>query len=512
MEGPTLDGAPEDDAPEAPAAMDGGEVRRGGLGARIVAAGVGLALLGGGLAFAATQAGSGGGSGSPEEAVSRLFDALSDEDVLGVLAALDEGERDTLREPTEALFEELERLEVLDDFELTGVPGIDLDFDGLTFRTEPIAQGLTRVHLTGGTASFAVDGTELPVGDFLADALDRFGVDHTELDEREEDEVSADDDVFLVARETADGWRVSLGYTAVEAIRMDLGRPVPATGMAPVGADSPEAAVEGLLRAAAAVDVRGIVARLSPHELGALQHYWPVLVDDADLPTADDVGATIELTDLELEADTDGDRAVVAIRAIGADVTTDDFEGGATLADGCITLRGDAYESVRDEVDIDDETICQDELDEILGEAMAGATFGMEGLDELLAPGSDGGVEGLGITTTRVDGRWYVAPVRTVADLGLAMLRTVDREDLEAVVDAIDGFFGEGFFGGGSVGGGFVPPGMTGDFDDLGTLEELEGFEGIDDLGSFEEELEDLQGIGEEGSEEILVEPSSGQG
>jgi hypothetical protein len=449
-----------------PAAVDTTVVRSGGIGARMGAIVVGAALLLAGGAFAASQLGSNGAS-NPEEAVVDLFDALADEDLLGVLAALDPGERDTLRQPMQDLFDELERLEVVDDsFRLNGVPGIDLEFEDLTFRTEPIIDGLARVYPTGGTATVAVDGAELPVGDFLATTLERFGVDHTGVQESESDEIT-DDDTFLVARDTGEGWRVSLGYTAAEAARLSAGKPVPATGMAAVGADSPEAAVEGFLRAAADVDVRGMVARLSPNELRALHHYWPVLVDEGTLPSADDLGVTIDLVELDLDADTSGSTARVFVRAIGVDITDEDFVGGVTLADGCATLRGDALEAVEEELDIDGDTICLDDLDELLEEAMADLDdLDMGGFD----PGSfqdmfsgDGTAAEFGITATRVDGEWYVAPIRTFADTGNAMLAMVEREHLEAAVDAVEEFFGAfGMFGGGFAGG----------FDDFGGFDD----------------------------------------
>ncbi|MFP5321526.1 MAG: hypothetical protein ACLGIC_06725 [Acidimicrobiia bacterium] len=476
---------------DGPIATDTTEVRSGGVGARIVAIGVGASLLLGGGAFAATQMGGTGGGESAQAAVEELFDALGDEDLLGMLAALDPGERDTLRQPTEQLFEELERMEVVDDFDLDGVPGIDLEFDGLTFRTEEILPGLERVYLTGGTASFAVDGAELPVGDFLADTFDRFGVDHASFREEEADEPVGSDETFLVARETDDGWRVSLGYTAAEAARIASGRPVPATGMAPIGSESPAAAVEGFLRAATELDVRGLVGRLSPDEARALHHYWPVLVDEADLPTSDDLDADVTLTDLELDADEDGDRAVVSIRSIGLDVVADDFVGGGTYADGCVSLRGDALDEVREglETDFDHQlagdSICLDDLEEIFEDAMAELEgSGIDGFSGAF-PGFGDDVPTFGITTTRVDGEWYIAPIRTGADLGISALRLIDREDLEAAVDAVEDFFGEGFFSGGSVGGGFVPPGLE-DLDDLDSLDDL------DDLGSSSETFEEV--------------------
>ncbi|HEX4902583.1 MAG TPA: hypothetical protein VFV42_07220 [Acidimicrobiales bacterium] len=469
---------------EEPATVDpvpvGTEIRRGPLGGRIVAGALGAVLLAGGVAFAATQAGDDGGAETPEAAVEQLLDAMADEDLLGALASLDPGERDTFREPVEDLFEELERLGVVgSSFELTGVDGVDIEFDDVTFRTEPVVDGLARVYVTGGSATYAVDGSELPIGDFLADTLDRFGVDPGALLETDTEEAIAGEDTFLVARDTGDGWRVSIGYTAAEAARESMGAPAPpATGMEAIGADSPEEAVEGLLRAAAAIDIPDAVARLSPDELRALHHYWPVLVDPSELPSADDLDVSVELSELELDADTDGDRAQVLVRRIGADVASEDFTGGATIADGCITLRGDAVDAAQEELGIDGDTVCQDDLPEIFEEAMgqldgSGLGFGLGGIDDLVVPGLDPAQGTFGITATRVDGQWYVAPIRTFADLGIAGLRTVEREDLEVAVDAIKGFFGGGFFGGGMVGEGFVPPGLTDDLEGWSEHEEL---------------------------------------
>jgi hypothetical protein len=254
---------------------------------------------------------------------------------------------------------------------------------------------------------------------------------------------------------------------------------VAGAGLEAIGASSPEEAVEGFLQAAVSIDVEGAAARLSPGELRALHDYWPVLVDPADLPTADDVDAEIELTDLELRATTDGDRGQVFVDSIGIDVVTDDFSGGGTIADGCIEVRGDVRETVEEEdIDLPEGPICQDDLEAIIEDATGGSSglgmgfggFGLGGLgDHSLG---DRETPELGITVVRVDGAWFVAPIGTFTDLGLSMLELVEREDLDAMVDAVEGFFG-GFTG--SVGGGFVPPGM----------EDLEGFE--EDLGELDD-------------------------
>lgn len=472
-------------------------VRAGGLGGRLVAGALGLTLLVGGVAFAATQAGNDAGPSDPESAVRELFDAIAAEDVLGVLGTLDPGERDTIAEPVEQLFAELERLEVLDEsFALDGIDGVDLEFHDLGLETQEIREDLVRVHLVGGTASFAVNTDEIPVGDFLVDTFDRLGVEYQGIEESESEALDPDAmaDTFLVARDTGDGWRISLGYTAVEAARRNMGAPVPAAGggLVPIGADSPEAAVEGFLRAAAAIDIEGAVARLSPGELRAVHDYWPVIAEDADLPTADDVDADIELTDLALRSETDGDRGRVFVESIGVDVVTQDFEGGGTISDGCIELRGDVRERLEDEeIELPDGPICEDDIEQIIEDAggdemgmrmgFGGIGMGLGGLGGLGF--GDGETPDLGISVVQVDGEWFVAPVGTFADLGLAVLETLQREDLDTMVDAIEGFFG-GFST--ETGSGFAPS----ELDDFGPDFE-DGFstEDLDDGFTFETEV-----------------------
>ena len=459
-------------------------VRSRGIGGRVAAGALGVALLLGGVAFAATQVGSDGGASDPEAAVEEMFEAIAAEDVLGVLATLDPAERDAISRPVERLFAELERLDVLDEsFDLAGVAGVDLEFEGLELEAREIRDDLYRVHLMGGTASYSVNTDQIPVGEFLTDTFERFGVEYRGIQESDSEALDPDatGDVFVVVRDTGDGWHVSLGYTAVEAARLDMGAPVPAggAGLKAIGAASPEEAVEGFLEALVAVDIEGAVARLSPGELGAVHDYWRVLVADADLPTAADVPADIELTDLELRSTEDGDRGQVFIDSIGLDVVTEDFEGGGTIARGCIEVRGDIRPTLEEEgFDLPEGPICQEDIEEILEEVTGEAGLGLSplgGLDALTLGNGDTPDLGIAVVhfddTDRIEGGWFVAPLGTWTDLGLAMLETLERKDLDAMVDAVEGFFG-GFSE--AVGGGFMPPGMEDDFEEFEDFGDVE--------------------------------------
>ena len=105
---------------------------------RLVALWIGvLALLAGGVFGAVFLAGE--DAGTPEAAVQRLLDAVAREDVLGVLAALPPSERDPLQDNLPEMANQLKRLGILsDDFSLTKVKGVDLNFSGVKLTSSPV--------------------------------------------------------------------------------------------------------------------------------------------------------------------------------------------------------------------------------------------------------------------------------------------------------------------------------------------------------------------------------------
>ena len=410
----------------------------GGIGGRLIAGIVGAVLLLGGTAFAVTQIGSSGGPSSPEAAVDELLEAASNEDLLGVLGALDPDERDALRGPVEDLFAELERLEVLDaSFGLGAVAGIDLDFADVTYRTEPVRDGLSRVYFTGGTVTGSFDSDEIPIGDFVTDTAERFGADLSGVQESETNDIE-DDDTFLAVRDTSDGWRVSIGYTAAEAARIDAGQPLPAAGIEPIGADSPEAAVEDMINAATQLDIEGVIARLSPGEFRALQDYSALYMPDVDAAMGsapDDFDFTID--ELELRSETDGNRGSVFIDSLAFSITAEGMTVTVATDGECVQIGGDLGELGLEGTPFENGEFCADDA-----QAAYDDLVGQMGLDE--NPFADfppiERTPELGISVARIDGGWYVAPIATGLDAMVEGLRLIDRAHLDAVVDIVEGF------------------------------------------------------------------------
>jgi hypothetical protein len=385
---------------------------------------------------------------------------------------------------------ELERLEVLDEsFDLSRVSGFDLEFDGLTFEVEQVRPDLARVHLTAGAASVSVNGDQIAVGDFVDDLLAEFDADLSELSATETSELDPTDaGGFLVARDTGDGWRISLGYTAAEAARDALGGdvPLPGAGIAARGADSPEAAVDEMIRSVADFDFERVIAGFSS-EMQPLREYADLYRDDlrvAGGQASDEV--SVDVHSIDLEADQSGSTALVQVRGFDISVDADGSSFDVTVDGDCVTLSGDLGDLGLEDTPFESGRVCISEVGELSRDGFEEFELELaeEGI-ELPDFGPFNEVE-VGIVVVEEDGRWFVSPVRTALDLGVKGLQALERDHLDAVVDVVEAFVHS-----------FASDFSTG-FDDefvitedplttLDEFDELDGFEELDDLGDSEQ-------------------------
>lgn len=406
-------------------------VKRGVAG-RLGAGIVGLVVLGGGLAYAVAQSGSGGGASSPEAAAQELFDAIAAEDVLGVLDVLPSGERRAFQGPLESMVDELGRLGVVgDDLDLGAVGGLDLEFEDLTFETEELGDGISSVRLSGGTAISSVKPGELPIGDELREVIEDVTGEPVEIEavDEERDTIEpGEGDFEMVAIEEDGTWRISLFYSIAEAARKSAGLDAPdfGAGIEAAGADSPEAAVEALLRAAAEEqDLAAVIALLPPDEMAALQDYAPLFLGEAQAGL-DEAAADFdaEITDIELETTEDGDTASVVVAGFAVDATVDGDDMSVSFDGDCLSYEGPDGES---------EEQCTDDLTDL------GPLGGILDLENAAVAG---------ISTVQVDGEWYVSPTRTVLDSVVGLLESLEDDAISKLPLLIEGFFGmsEDFF------------------------------------------------------------------
>jgi hypothetical protein len=376
-----------------------------------------VVLAGGGLIVVRNLQSAAGGFDSPEAAVSALFQAADQEDLLGVVDALRPGERAMLRDTLMPLEKEMERLDVLDkNVDMHQVAGVQITVDGLTSRTEALDDHLAVVTLTGGTISTNADVADLPLGPVLRDGTTASGTSSGP---------SQPLDGTKIATVNEDGrWYVSFGYSIAEAARVSADQPLPdfAHPIPTPGADSPEGAVQALADAAASLDLASVIGALAPGEFGPMQEYATLFVPDAQASidqwkAEHPVKATITLGDPTVHRD--GATATVA------------FETGTILAEwdaNSFTVAVDASRCTTVTAVIDGTTTTQHQC---VGDQQAGSGDVPPEVQTILHRLSD---VSLRATVVQEHGRWYVAPVRSMFDMVRQVLQDFTSADDAATI------------------------------------------------------------------------------
>lgn len=428
-------------APIAQESAGGGRARKLMLGGLIVLAVIAIAAV----AFATMNAGrSNDGADSPEGAMQKFFDGLSEENLVAAVDAFLPSEADPVIKYTGSIGSELKRLEVLsDDVDPTAVGGINLEFSDLEYRTEGVADGFVRVYVTNGDALADLDPAELPLGNLVLDNLPPEALDALNEDPLPESDSMAGGDFYLMAVEEDGGWYLSLWYTAMDAIFSETGYGTPAfgAGLAPVGADSAEAAVEAAIREVLSLDLEGLIGLLPPTEMRALYDYIPLVMSDYN----ETVGAvssfvTIELNSLGTSV-SDADGGAKRVKIEGFDIS---FSSFFLEIDGAITYDGACFD-----ITINDQggTLSQfggaipehiNSCDTDLTGALGPDLGGVETPDFL----GDLGTANTGLIAVEEDGRWYVSPTESLGDALLQGLRVWDKATLQQYIDWLIGVGG----------------------------------------------------------------------
>ncbi|MCU1494030.1 MAG: hypothetical protein JWO62_1794 [Acidimicrobiaceae bacterium] len=389
-----------------------------------IALGLVVALAGGALGTTWAFAGNSAGSSTPAEAVTALLGAVQNSDGIGVLDALDPGERQAIEPGLTSLVSNLKRLNVLSSgAALTRVTGISVRFENIATTTRMLNASLATVAITGGTVVSSTDAAKLPLGSFvtnLADSAIRAAKPTTTS-------APASTGKSAIATVKVDGtWYVSLGYTiAVDATGGAAAAPPPA-GLQATGASSPDAAVRTLLDDLSTLDLSGIVADLSPDEMSALQQYAPRFLPSGQA-TIDVVAKQVTITpQFALSSSSLGNDALVKVTSFAVTVT----HGPATYryANGCITITGASNVATG--------PICSTSA-----ASLASLPAALRALVDRLRAAKIA----TGFITVEVGGRWFVSPTRTLfqeLDATLAALRPQDLLDLAAYARAFEAKLG----------------------------------------------------------------------
>jgi hypothetical protein len=397
-----------------------------------------LAVAAAGFAVVNLRGGGGAGASSPEAALDQFFGAVADEDVIGVLEEMAPAERDAMVSWFRGLESNLSDLGVIEDVDLNGVGGADLEIEDLESRVEEVMPGVSRVYVTGGELSVATEPESVPVGEVLEDLIEANGgevdidrvSDELDFDDlADEAEDSGDEPLFLVATEQDGRWYLSLSYTIAEYARLDAGvdPPDPGEAVEPQGAASAEEAAREFLTATADLDVERMISLLPPDEMGALQAYAPLFLEDAEeaveeMRVEDGFEASVEGLEFDTR-DVEGGTRVVP-RAGTLEITTDDGDLSVSLDEGCIEATGEIGDDFDDEYGTS--VVCMDDLqDDLQGDLTEEERADLEEVGRMFSDYQPG------MVVVEEDGRHYVSPLRTFSDLTLQVFDGIERADLE---------------------------------------------------------------------------------
>lgn len=383
-----------------------------------------------------------GGASTPEELGLMFLTALDNEDVLGAVDVLIPGERDVFRDPLVDLISELIRLDVLSgDANLSRILGLEVDLaDELVVVRPTNVADIVNVDLNA-QMTVTVDGDTLPIGDLLSENLPPEALDLlTDTPEIQVDEL----DLTMTAVDVNGRWYFSVFHSIAEQIREGSTQAdIPEQGLVASGAETPEAAFDQFLDALGPLDLTGLIEILNPGDAAALQRYAPMFLPDAESELAD-TGINLQVTDRQFRVEGSGSNRTVLIDAVALEGEIDGIKFSIAFADGCL------------QVDVEEESFeeCLDQLGGLtgLGSFVGGAAevneLGVEEtevsalVDTLKEAFSD--MEETGVELRQVEGLWYVSPTATFTEGVLKLLRALDREELDAIIDAFPTALGAG--------------------------------------------------------------------
>ncbi|MCB0968952.1 MAG: hypothetical protein KDB37_19135, partial [Ilumatobacter sp.] len=334
-------------------------------------------------------------------------------------------------------------LEILSsDLDLSSLAGVDIQIESQTIAVEPRADDIVMLSMSADVLA-TIDGAEVPIGEMITDR-----VPDDVIAEMRGSKVTESDTIELAmaAVEHDGAWYLSLFYTVAELARSESGLGgVPTAGIGAVGADSPEGVIDLFADHLSTLDIRGMLQMLDPAEAEALQRYAPLFLDEAERAIADEVtGLDVRVTDREVRVEGDGSARTLFIDAIGVEADIEGTHVTASFADGCVSF---AYE---DEYGSDSMEQCASSPDAALVEQMAGVEVPPT-VDDFITSFTEAfaDMEPIGLEVRERDGQWYVSPIATGTEALLAVMRALDRDELDELIDlgslAADDFFDMAF-------------------------------------------------------------------
>lgn len=389
-----------------------------GVVAAVIAVGAGAGATVWALNRGTVQA----GAENPTLAAQSLVTAIGNGDVAGLLGGLVPAEAEVLVDLNSDLTEEFKRLKIYkQDADPNKLPGLEIKTRDLKFdegAAEQINDHLTITKLVSGTVVLDSDATKLPLTEEFLEKAFPGGLEaesqHEEIDIAKEIAENGGDPIRIATVKHDGEWYPSLFYTVADYALAEEKKEWPKEPIANNGANSPKAAVQSMIEAAIAQDLTRVIELLPPDEMGVLHDVGPMIVDAAGHGEAQDI--TITSFQVE-EQDVTGGTKVV-LQEIGLEAEGEQVK---------VRRDGDCYQV---EAGGEQERLCASEIAEEMGDSKmsSDAKRAMEHL-------ASGLLRNSGVVTTEFDGKHYVSPLRTVTDLGLTVVKSLEPEDVLALIE-----------------------------------------------------------------------------
>jgi len=399
---------------------------RRGLVIGVVAAVFAVAAGAGVTVWALNRGEAQAGAESPTAAATSLVNAIGQGDVAGLLTGLAPAERDLMTTLNSETTKELQRLEVYkSDVDPNKVQGFELTSENLQFDeagAERVNDHLTITKLVGGKITVSSDASQLPLTKEFIDAAFPEGLPGgKETETLDVAEVVAKEnrgEPIRIATVQVDGeWYPSLFYTIADYALAEEEMSWPKQSIAANGGSSPEDAVRGLAEAGLAGNLTRAIELLPPDEMAVLHDVGPAIVEGAG-----NTESGVRLVDLSTET-----QAVEGATKVLLKEVVLENEDGERLR---VSKDGECYA-----VEAEDESdqACADDLaTRIGGKRMAPEA--KQALTNLVK----GMMANTGVVTTEVDGKWYVSPLRSLTDVQVTALKSLQPEDIKALLQLAD--------------------------------------------------------------------------
>lgn len=422
--------------------------KKNNKGVLITAVAVVVALLAGvGVWFFAFRDSKPDGASTPEAAAAALFTDIDNGDLVGLADTFDPVEAALVTDLATDVTEHFKRLGLLtSDADVNNVTGAGITIKGVTFdeaAAEKPLDNLTIVKVTGGIVTINPQQnsqTETDKFKQLQAALTKaggsLGGDMPQIDQKptviDIAQIIRDEnngEPIRISTVQRDGkWYPSLFYTLADYAAQEAGKTVtPADKIPAVGAATPEAAVDSLIKSSLDGNAESIIQIMAPDEMGAVHDYGKLIVDSVgQIPATDaQVNATWTVDDV-----TGGKKVSLGTMEITYQGDTVKVERDVAAGSVTITAQGDTTTY--------DAATVKDQLES----ALAGSdSFSSDQLSQIseVAVRMIKAALGIGIVTTEVDGSWYVSPVRSVFGIFPQLLSGAEPQDVDLFIDLLNG-------------------------------------------------------------------------